>query len=190
MPGKSRVQRAIEAEDVPPLCQRLGIDPTKYHKALDRRAHDYALLGASDEEIADMIGVHRETFVTWAVEKPSLSKALARARYEAPARIVKSLHRAANGYKHRETKLNVVNGKLEKTDVTKAYPPNVQAATLILANRASKHWKDTKTVEHAGTINLAALVEGMYATPAADPKVIEGEAIVRSPPTDEPNAAE
>lgn len=177
MPGKSRVQQAIEAEEVPPLCQRLGIDPTKYSKALDRRCHDYALLGASDEEIADMMGIHRETFVQWAIEKPSLAKALARARFDAPVRIVKSLHRAANGYKHRETKLNVVGGKVEKTVVSKAYPPNVQAATLILANRMGKHWKDSKTVEHSGSISLAALVDQSYGDKAkrVEATVVEPE---------------
>ena len=177
MGGKSRVQQAIEAEEIPPVCQRLGIDPSKYSKALDRRCHDYALLGASDEEIADMMGIHRETFVQWAIEKPSLAKALARARFDAPARIVKSLHRAANGYKHQETKLNVVGGKLEKTEITKAYPPNVQAATLILANRVGKHWKDAKTVEHSGSISLAALVDQSYGDRA---KVIEAAPVEAS----------
>lgn len=177
MGGKSRARQAIEAEEVLPLTQRLGLDPSKYHKALDRRCHDYALLGGSDQEIAELIGVANETFIRWVVEQPSLARALARARVDAPARIVKSLHRAANGYKHRETKLNVVGGKLEKTEITKAYPPNVQAATLILANRVGKHWKDSKTVEHSGSISLAALVDQSYGDRA---KVIEAAPVEAS----------
>lgn len=168
----------MELEEVAPLCQRLGIDPSKYSKAFDRRCHDYALLGASDEEIAELLGVHRETFVTWTVEQPSLARALARARVDAPARVVKSLHRAANGFSHKETRLNVVGGKLKTTEVTKRYAPNVAAAQFILANRASKHWKDTKVVEHSGRIDLAALVHGSLGDDAkpVQAQVIEGDA--------------
>ncbi len=163
---------------------------SRYVRAFDRRAYGYALIGHTNEEIAELIGVDRNTFARWVVEHATLAKALHKARMDDTLSVVKALHRAARGYKHRETKLNVVAGELIKTDISKTYPPNVQAATLILANRASKHWKDAKTVEHSGTINLAALVEGMYAQPAADPKVIEGEAIVRPSPTGEPDAVE
>jgi hypothetical protein len=41
---------------------------------------------------------------------------------------------------------------------------------LILANRVGKHWKDAKTVEHSGSISLAALVDQSYGDRA---KVVE-----------------
>lgn len=144
-----------------------------FHKGICKRVTDYALLGASNAEIADLIGIHINTFDAWAREYPSFALAIRRGREDAVVRVVKSAHRAANGYSHPETKLNVVDGKLEKTVVTKHYPPNVAAIGLILTNRASAHWKDTKTVEHSGRIDLSALVRGSMGDEA---KVIEGKA--------------
>lgn len=159
MPGKSRALQRLEAEEL--LASPDASDPTgpRYYKILDRRAADYALLGATNDEIADLLHINIATFEKWQREHASFAKAVRSGREDANARVVRSLHAAAVGYKHKETKLNVVDGKLKKTVVTKAYPPNVNAAALILTNRDPKRWRDAKTVQHTGQINLSALVE-------------------------------
>lgn len=162
MPGKSLAQLAAEAERVPPPIRRGGNAKPVYSKLFDRKAFDYALLGATNAQIGELIGVAETTIDAWMVEKPTFARAVRRARIDANVRVVKSLYAAATGYSHRETKLNVIGGKLKKTDVTKHYPPSVNAAALVLANRDPTRWKDKRTVEHEGTINLAALVDSSF----------------------------
>ena len=180
MPGKSKARQLVEQEIREAAQIALGTLQSRYFKAFDRRAHGYALLGCSNEEIAELLGIDRDTFAKWTVEYPSLAKAIHSARFDANVKVVDALHRAARGFKHRETKLNVVGGRLEKTTITKAYPPNVHAATLILANRMGKHWKDAKTVEHSGAISLAALVDQSYGDKA---KPVEAQVIDAEPTT-------
>ena len=174
MGGKSLARQAAEQEAREAVQVALGTIQSRYVRAFDRRAHGYALLGHTNEEIAELIGVDPSTFDRWLVEHATLAKAVHKARYDDNLRVVKALHSAARGYKHRETKLNVVDGKLEKTEITKHYPPSVQAATLILANRAGSQWKDTKTVNHTGRVDLAALVRGSMGD---DAKVIEAQPV-------------
>ncbi len=180
MGGKSKTRQIAEQEIREAVSVALGSISGRYLRAFDRRAHGYALLGHTNAEIAELIGVGASTFDTWLVEHPSLLKAVNKARFDDNVSIVRAMHRAARGYSHRETKLNVVDGKLEKTDVTKRYAPSVQAASLVLMNRAADKWRDAKTVQHTGRIDLAALVTGSMGD---DAKVIEGKA---STPDDEP----
>jgi hypothetical protein len=178
MGGKSRVRQIAEQEIREAVSIAVSGVQGRYIKAFDRRAHGYALLGHSNEEIAELLGISPTTFDTWLVEQPSLRDALRRARVDAPVAVARALHLAARGFKHRETKLNVVNGKVEKTDITRRYAPSVQAAQLILTNRVGKHWKDTKSVEHSGRVDLAALISDLHGTQAkpVNPVTIEHDA--------------
>src|SRR4029453_16234954 len=105
--------------------------------AFDRRATDYCMLGATNEELAKLFSVSVHAIQKWLVERPSFARAVHKGRIEANARVARSLYKAAVGYKHSEIKLNVVNGELEKTVITRRYPPNVNAAALILIYRKS-----------------------------------------------------
>lgn len=175
MSGKSRARQVAEETIREAVSVAVNGVQGRYIKAFDRRAHGYALLGHTNDEIAELLDIPSRTFDDWLVANPSLRAAIHRARYTDNIAVVKALHRAARGYKHRETKLNVVDGELIKTNVTKAYPPNVNASMVILANRAGAQWKDKRTVEHSGSVNLSHLVEsslGELAKPV-DAKVIE-----------------
>src|SRR5262249_52183734 len=131
MPGKSRAQQ--KAEDAAAKEGRLIRNA--YHPAFDRRATDYCMLGATNEDLAGFFGVSLSAIEKWLVERPSFARAVRKGRIEADARVAKAMHAAATGYKVREEKLLVVNGKVEKHSVTKRYPPNVNAGALWLTNR-------------------------------------------------------
>jgi len=141
------------------------------------------MLGATNPELAAFFGVSLSSIERWMVEIPRFRKAIENGREVADMRVAKSMFAAAVGYKHRETKLNVVAGVLEKTEVTKHYPPNVNAGVLWLTNRQKAKWRDTKAVEHSGSVNLSHLVEsslGEQAKPV-DAKVIEGASSFEPP---------
>lgn len=177
MGGKSLARQAREVE-LDEAARVSGIATEgKYHAGFDRRAHDYALLGANDEEIAAFLEVSPASVSRWMVEQPTFRRAIQKARVDALVRVVKNQHRAANGFRARETKVFNVNGKLETIDITKVYPPSTPAAQLVLINRDPTRWKDTKTVEHTGKVDLLAAVQGSLGdrAKAVEATVIESD---------------
>lgn len=177
MVGKSLARQVAEEEIREAVSVSLAIAGSKYCKALDRRANGLALLGYTNEDIADHFGVDRDTVARWTVEYPSFRRAIDTARVDANVRVVKAQYRAAVGFRARETKVFNVDGDLKTIDVTKVYPPNVQAATLVLTNRAARHWKDRKVVDSGAAIDLAELVKEAISRANGDQaKVIEGAA--------------
>jgi hypothetical protein len=178
MPGKSKARQIVEQELREAAQIALGTVQSRYMKAFDRRAHGYALLGHTNAEIAELLGIDADTFNAWAVEHPSLNKALHSARYDAHVALVKAMHRNAKGFRHRETKLHVVGGEVKKTEITKAYAPNQQAAQFLLTNRLGAQWQDRKAVEHSGNVSLSALLADLHKEP---PKAIDAQLIEQDP---------
>jgi len=183
MPGKS-LARAILEEELREAAQiALGINQGKYYKAFDRRAHGYALVGHTNEEIAELLGVSATTFDEWIAASESLRRALQKARHDDYVRVVRSAHRAANGFRAREDKLLVVGGKVERHVISKVYPPNMVATTLLLTNRQGERWKD-KRVGDASVVTAADLLEAIEEVaqrraarlPGDGAKVIDGTA--------------
>lgn len=158
MPGKSKIRLEAERAVQEAASIAVGIATGRYIKAFDRRAHGYALLGHTDEEIADLLGIHRDTLLHWKSEHPSFAKALRSARTDAYVDVVRAVHRAAKGYRHRETKLHVIAGKVQKTEVARVYPPSMDAAKLLLSNRQGDRWR-ANTASDSGTLNLSLILE-------------------------------
>lgn len=170
MSGKSRLRQAAEALASPIRSGELEVSNHRYLPGFARRAEDACLLGATNADLADLFEVDPATIGRWISKIAPFGNAIKRGRETALGRVGRSLYHAAVGYEHPETKLNVVGGKLKKTVVSKHYAPNVEAAKLILTNRAAKHWKDSKTVTHSGQIDLMAAIEeglGAKAKPIA-----------------------
>ncbi len=140
MPGKSRAQQKAEA-----LAMREGrASKSAYHPGFDRRATDYCMLGATNEELAQLFGVSVSANQKWLVARPSFARAVRKGREEADARVARSMFRAATGLKLKEVRTRLgENGQvLEKTETIKEQAPNVNAGTLWLTNRRSDRWRD------------------------------------------------
>lgn len=167
MPGKSRSRQAAEAA----LALSSQEGDRRFIPAFTRLAADYAFLGCTNEDIAQRLDVSPARFQRWTVEQPTLQRALLKARELGLARVARGLHASATGYKHKETKLLVVNGKVERHDVVKHYPPSVNAAALLLVNRDPARWRDRKLADATVTLDLGELVREALARRG---KVIEG----------------
>jgi len=171
MPGKSLAKQQAEQ-----AARDEGRDVRgAYHPGFDRRAADYCLLGATNTELGQLLGVAEKTIEQWLVERPSFARAVRRGRVEADARVARSMFAAAMGtkVKERRTRRDKSGAVVETIEVIKEHPPNVAAATLILTNRAGQHWKDKRASEVSVGLNLAALIEGLH---GAGTKIIEGQA--------------
>ena len=88
-----------------------------YH---DDWAWSMAAMGATNEEIADAIGVSKRTIIRWAKEHESFGKALAEGKAVSDAKVIRSLYKRATGYDY--------------TDVA--------AQCFWLKNRQRERWQD------------------------------------------------
>lgn len=123
---------------------------TIYQKEYAEQAFKYALLGADDEQIAELLEVSVTTINRWKLAHKEFKKALYDGKIKADAEIAHSLYQRAKGYSHKDTDIRVVDGVIVQTEITKIYPPDTAAAKVWLHNRQAKIWKDKQIVE--GTI--------------------------------------
>lgn len=119
-----------------------GGRPTKYDKTIHPiLANHLALLGLTDEEIADNLGVNASTLYEWFKLYPEFSKATKDGKIFADAKVAAAMYQKAQGYSLTETVVNVIAGKIVKTEITKNYPPDTVAGSLWLRNRQRKRWQ-------------------------------------------------
>lgn len=132
-------------------CEDSG-RPTDYRPEYIELVYKLCLLGATDKEMADIIGVTESTFNLWKGKHKEFSESLTRGKVVADAEIAKSLYHRAKGYEHKETITATYQGQITDTmDVIKHYPPDTPAATLWLKNRQPDKWRDKVEIDQNAT---------------------------------------
>ena len=133
----------------------------KFKEEYNRQVFFLALLGASDVQVAQTLGVGVKTVEYWKRTRPEFLKSMKAGKMEADAKVTHSLFLAAVGYSHpdkvvlsnRIKKFNdkgkVVSEYTEPliVDTVKSYPPNVTAAIKWLKARQPEIWSDRLRVE-------------------------------------------
>lgn len=118
---------------------------TLYH---DDWAWSLAAMGATNDEIADAMGVSKRTILRWVKEHESFGKALSEGKGVSDAKVIRSLYQMATGYEYTEEKKiveydtdgNVKPIRVEKT--IKHVQPSVAAQCFWLKNRQRDRWQD------------------------------------------------
>ncbi|MDX8127993.1 helix-turn-helix domain-containing protein [Methylomonas sp. OY6] len=126
--------------------------PTALKPEFIDQAYNYCLLGATDAQLAGFFGVSEKTINTWKKQAPEFADSLKRGKTLADAQVANSLFHRATGYSHPETKVNIADGQVILTDVTKHHPPDTTAAIFWLKNRQPDKWRDK--VEVNGSLKL------------------------------------
>lgn len=121
--------------------------PTKYTDAMAEQAYKLALLGLTDVEMADVLGIAEKTIYEWKKEKPEFSQALKNGKDLADSDVSKKLYERATGYEHVETKFFCHDGEVIKEDTIKHYPPDPVSMIYWLKNRQPKQWRDKREIE-------------------------------------------
>lgn len=124
--------------------------PEKWKDEYLRVIEHACRLGATDIEVADMLGVSVRTLHYWKARRPELVAAMKTGKDESDDRVERSLFARANGYEHDEVDIRVVNGEIIQTPIRKYYPPDTTAAIFWLKNRRPEEWRETKAVELTG----------------------------------------
>ena len=113
-------------------------------------ARAMARVGAIDEEIADELGINRETFHNWKKTFPELANAVRAAKEVSDDRVERSLYQRANGYSHPAVKVFMTrDGKTVEHKYIEHYPPDVTACLFWLKNRRPDRWRDVQNIDHA-----------------------------------------
>ena len=130
--------------------------PTAYKKKEhDELVFKLCLLGSTDAQMADILGICEKTFNTWKHKHKSFLQSLKRGKEEADAVIAQSLYHRAKGYTHKEVKLAQVDGRFtDSKEIDKHYPPDPTSCIFWLKNRQSGKWREKQEVENSGDIKI------------------------------------
>ena len=121
--------------------------PTKYEgKKTDEQVYKLCLLGCTDVEIADIIGVSEDTIHEWKKVHPSFSESIKSGKEVADADVAEKLLMKAKGYDVVEERLVFEDGRHIIKKVKKHIPADTRAQEIWLRNRRRKSWKDQKDV--------------------------------------------
>ena len=123
--------------------------PTKYFPAFAQQARKLALLGFTDEKMANFFEVDVRTIYRWKAEHGEFCQALKAGKDDADAKVAASLyHSALGGGTVTEVKEEVdAEGKVVHRKTVKELPANVTAQIFWLKNRQPHQWRDKVVVE-------------------------------------------
>jgi hypothetical protein len=117
-------------------------------------------LGATDADLAFVLGVCVETIGNWKRQHPEFAMAL-RGKIVADAEVAHSLYRSAVGWSHEAVKIFLrPNGEIVEVPYVERFPPVVNAQMFWLRNRQRELWRDERFNRNTDvTFNLEALLQ-------------------------------
>lgn len=115
-----------------------------YHPSYAARVRDLRYLGASNKDIAGLLGVSLGTLTKWQEEYPEFAMAWRVGGAEADARVAASLFKRATGYSYtkKKVRLNPEGEVMEETTEEMHVPPDVKACVFWLTNRKPDSWQE------------------------------------------------
>lgn len=118
--------------------------PSLYKAEYVRIARGVAMLGATDRELADVLGVGLSTIEDWKRDKPEFCNALKKGKAQADAVVASRLYARATGYSHKAVKIGIdaKTGAEHQVEYTERYPPDTTACIFWLKNRRPAEWRD------------------------------------------------
>ena len=131
-----------------------------YKEEYNQLAENYALLGATDKEMADLFSVTERTLNQWKKDYQEFLQSLKKGKNIADANVASRLYNRAIGYDCKATKFATSEGKItDSKEYIEHYPPDTTAAIFWLKNRQPEKWRDKKEVD--ANVNLGDELEGL-----------------------------
>lgn len=152
--GRKAVKKRARVID---LTERAPLSPYSPEKVLIARA--MAKCGATDEEIAEEIGISARTLHRWKIAHPEFMEALTVAKEMADERVVRSLYRKALGYAVEREKVFVHEGNVIKARYAEEIAPDTAAMIFWLKNREPDRWRDQRHFTGGTTAGGPAQIE-------------------------------
>lgn len=140
-----------------------------YDPSMNDAARKLALLGLTNEEMAEFFGVHVSTFYRWMAANSAFREAVHAGKVIADANVAESLYKRATG-EHVEIEKVVKNAQTGEHTTIKVMtyiPGEAGAAMNWLKNRRRQDWQDKVDHSHSGTIELTSKEQRDAAVAAA-----------------------
>ena len=130
--------------------------PAKWNERKIETAYLLALLGATNQQMADAMEVSLSTLQWWMRERPEFGQAVSEGKLGADTKVVKALYSCATGYDYEEevATYDRPTKSYIKTTVKRHRPADTWAALKILATRHREQWSETHKVEFTQTNNV------------------------------------
>ena len=113
----------------------------------------WAREGLTDEQIAEKIGIHRDTLNEWKKKYPDISDTLKKGKEVVDLQVENALLKRALGYEYEEISKKYESGTLTEKKVTiKQVIPDTTAQIFWLKNRRPDKWKDKQDVQVSGEL--------------------------------------
>jgi hypothetical protein len=139
---------------------------TVYEDYYPEMVYKLCLLGATDMDIGLFFNVSEQTIHNWRHRYPQFAEACYRGKEIADSEVAFALYQRAVGYSHPEEVLTYdrTEGRWERAQTLKQYPPDTAAATMWLINRRAGNWKRQVALTDADGKNLGPItiqIEGV-----------------------------
>lgn len=153
-----------------------SVPQSLYKPEHDRLAHNFCLLGATNENLGRAFGVTEKVIEHWIAKHESFAEAVRTGRDVADAKVARSLYERATGYKHPAVKI-FYDSNIEQPVVVpyiEHFPPDTAAAFIWLKNRRPLQWRDVQQREISGAdggpIQIAQLQRVIISAAAREPE--------------------
>lgn len=144
--------------------KRKGGQPTKYHPSMIGKAYEACILGATNKELAEHLGIGERTFNSLMVRYEQFRRAVKRGRRGVDTDVAHALYDKAIGaeyveevaFKVKHTEFGPTGRKVKEWEevvvvpVRKRAAPDTLAGMYWLNNRHKVHWRQKQVVEHEG----------------------------------------
>jgi hypothetical protein len=149
--------------------------PSRYDPEMCEQAHNYCLLGATNDELAEFFHVSPSTVDRWIARHADFGGAVRQGRIVADARVARGLYVRAVGYDREIERSVVVGGELKPITSTVHYPPNVQACIFWLRHRRRETWGDRVPASANDSYDPVAVLEAASERARHEPIPSRGE---------------
>ncbi len=140
-----------------------------YDTSMNDQARKLALLGLTNEEMAEFFGVSERTFYRWMAEETAFCQAVNEGKVIADANVADSFYKRATGeHVMIEKIVKGPDGKHEVIKVLTFVPGESGAALNWLKNRRRQNWQDKVDHNHSGSIDLVTKEQRDAAVAAAE----------------------
>jgi hypothetical protein len=130
--------------------------PTLYKPDYCAEAHNYCLLGATNEDLAGFFDVTRRTIDNWIATHPDFAEAVRSGRIVADMRVARCLYERAVGWQQKVERTVLHQGEEKVLKNIVNHPPDVRACIFWLRNRRRKSWGDRAPVSDDDSYDMIA----------------------------------